>query len=219
MTKVTTSFQKVSLNSPQSLANFASVLKKFIVERQLYTDIKGKDYVNVEGWEFAGASIGVYPIVKQVNNLSDEKEIKYSAHVELVQLSTQKVIGAGVAICSNKERSKTTFDEYAIASMAQTRAIGKAYRNAFAWLMKMAGYEATPAEEAVYESYEEVEPVVEIPLQVIKDRVTAKLEAMSPADKLRTLKGTGHTSLGKLTVNNWRYLDAMLGTDKEAEDE
>jgi hypothetical protein len=52
-----------------------------------------------------------------------------------------------MAICSNKEMSKKGFDEYAIASMAQTRAIGKAYRNKMAFIMKMAGYEATPAEE------------------------------------------------------------------------
>ena len=33
--------------------------------------------------------------------------------------------------------------------MAQTRAIGKAYRNLIGWVMKMAGYEATPKEEMV----------------------------------------------------------------------
>jgi hypothetical protein len=31
--------------------------------------------------------------------------------------------------------------------MAQTRAIGKAYRNLIGWVMKMTGYESTPAEE------------------------------------------------------------------------
>ena len=31
--------------------------------------------------------------------------------------------------------------------MAQTRAIGKAYRNVIGWVMKLAGYEATPSEE------------------------------------------------------------------------
>ena len=31
--------------------------------------------------------------------------------------------------------------------MAQTRAIGKAYRNIIGWVMKMAGYEGTPGEE------------------------------------------------------------------------
>ena len=56
-------------------------------------------------------------------------------------------MAVGIALCSNKEKTKRYFDEYAILSMAQTRAIGKAYRNLLAWLMKAAGFEATPAEE------------------------------------------------------------------------
>jgi hypothetical protein len=43
---------------------------------------------------------------------------------------------------------KKSFDEYAILSMAQTRCLGKAYRNLFGWVMRMTGNEATPAEEA-----------------------------------------------------------------------
>ena len=35
-------------------------------------------------------------------------------------------------------------------SMAQTRAIGKAYRNCLAWIIRAAGYEPTPAEEMDY---------------------------------------------------------------------
>ena len=53
----------------------------------------------------------------------------------------------GVAICSNKEANKRQWDEYAICSMAQTRATGKAFRNLLSWIMKAAGFEATPAEE------------------------------------------------------------------------
>ena len=34
--------------------------------------------------------------------------------------------------------------------MAQTRAIGKAYRNILAWIIRAAGYEPTPAEEMDY---------------------------------------------------------------------
>ena len=53
----------------------------------------------------------------------------------------------GFATCSNKEHTKRSFADYAICSMAQTRAVGKAYRLSLGWLMKAAGYEATPAEE------------------------------------------------------------------------
>jgi hypothetical protein len=67
--------------------------------------------------------------------------------VEVIRLTDSVVLSRGYAVCSNKENSKRRFDEYAIASMAQTRAVGKAYRNILAWLMKAAGFEATPAEE------------------------------------------------------------------------
>src|SRR6185369_14512327 len=50
---------------------------------------------------------------------------------------------------------KRRFDEYAIASMAQTRAIGKGFRNLLGWLMKAAGVEATPAEEMDFARHEE----------------------------------------------------------------
>ena len=49
----------------------------------------------------------------------------------------------GFAICTNKEKRQTAFDEYAVASMAQTRAVGKAYRIYLGWIMKMAGFEST----------------------------------------------------------------------------
>jgi hypothetical protein len=39
------------------------------------------------------------------------------------------------------------WDEYAICSMAQTRATGKAFRNILGWLMRASGFSATPAEE------------------------------------------------------------------------
>ena len=66
---------------------------------------------------------------------------------EVRNIVTGLPVSVGHALCSNKERSKRSFDEYAILSMAQTRAEGKAYRLLLGWLMKAAGFEATPAEE------------------------------------------------------------------------
>lgn len=137
----------VNLSSPTQLAEFATVLKQFIVTKKLFTQIQGKNYVNVEGWQFAGATMGVLPVIKALENLSNDTEIKYRAEIELRSIANDQVVGFGVAICSNKETKRRGADEYVIASMAQTRATGKAYRNGFGWLMKMAGYEGTPAEE------------------------------------------------------------------------
>ncbi len=126
-------------------------LAKFIKENRLYQNIQGKEYVNVEGWQYAGSRLGILPIVDDVTSMSDSTEIKYMAKVSLMNLRTDKVVGAGFAICSNKEQGRKYYQEYAIASMAQTRAIGKAYRNILAWIIRAAGYEPTPAEEMDYQ--------------------------------------------------------------------
>jgi hypothetical protein len=125
-------------------------LAKFIKENNLYQNIQGKEYVNVEGWQYAGSRLGILPVVEHLINVSQDAEIKYQAKVNLLNLRTEQVVGAGFAICSNKEQGKKYYQEFAIASMAQTRAIGKAYRNILAWIIRAAGYEPTPAEEMDY---------------------------------------------------------------------
>ncbi|MCR5700217.1 MAG: hypothetical protein K6G49_02175 [Candidatus Saccharibacteria bacterium] len=144
--EIATKTEQVNLSSPSAVMDFATNLKDLIVQNNLFTSIKGKNYVNVEGWQIAGAFTGTFPIVENVENLSDGKNYKYRAEVSLRDAEGKKV-GYGVAICTNKENGKTGFDEYAVASMAQTRAVGKAYRMKIGWLLKVAGYETTPAEE------------------------------------------------------------------------
>ena len=55
--------------------------------------------------------------------------------------------------------------------MAQTRAIGKAYRNLLGWVMKLAGYETTPSEEMI-KIRETSEP--QKPAQEIKPKIEAE---------------------------------------------
>ena len=138
--------ENFEITSPMKAITLAETVEKLITDKGLYSNIKGKKFVNVEGWQFAGLSFGLIPIMHEPTNLSNEKEVKYSASVELINKDGVKM-GYGYAVCSNKEPLKRTFEEYAICSMAQTRAIGKAYRNCIAWLMKASGFEPTPLEE------------------------------------------------------------------------
>jgi hypothetical protein len=130
--------------------DLAKDLAKFIKDNKLSTQVQGKEFVNVEGWQYAGSRLGIVPIVEHVINVSNDQEIKYQAKVTLFDMRSQHTVGAGFAICSNKESGKKFYQEFAIASMAQTRAIGKAYRNILAWIIRAAGYEPTPAEEMEY---------------------------------------------------------------------
>lgn len=140
----TTSFD---LAAPQQAMQVAEILQRFVKEKKLTANIKGKEYPLVEAWCYAGSQLGLYPLLVNCLNESKEGEIKYRAVVEILRIADGKIMSRGEAMCSNKEASKRAFDEYAICSMAQTRAEGKAFRMLLSWIMKAAGFEATPAEE------------------------------------------------------------------------
>ena len=142
-------YKQYDLAKTDDMASMANVLKTHIVKHNLYTNISGKNYAHVEGWQFAGGLMGIFPKVVSVPNLSSRTETKWQAEVEIVNSKSGQAVSTGFAICSNKENKKKNFDEYAVLSMAQTRAIGKAYRNLLGWVMKLAGYEGTPSEEMV----------------------------------------------------------------------
>ena len=135
------------LAAPQEAMKVAAELQRFVTEQKLTANIKGKNYPLVEAWQFAGSQLGLYPLLIETKDISNGNEVKYMATVEIRRINGDQLVSRGVAICSNKEGSKKLFDEYAILSMAQTRAEGKAYRMLLSWLMKAAGFEATPAEE------------------------------------------------------------------------
>lgn len=146
MSKKTT-IQNYDIASSADTLALSNEVAKFIQENNLYQNVQGKQFVNVEGWQYAGIRLGLVPVIEQLTDMSSNGEIKYQAQVRLTHVLTGEMLGAGYGICSNKEQGKKFYQEFAIASMAQTRAIGKAYRNMLAWIIKAAGYEATPAEE------------------------------------------------------------------------
>jgi hypothetical protein len=167
--KTNPSYELINKDSMLQLSN---ELSKLIKEKGLSSNIQGKQFVNVEGWQFAGASLGLMPIITDTKDLSNETTIKYMATCEVRNINTGNVVATGIALCSNAEKTKRYFDEYAILSMAQTRAIGKAYRNLLAWLMKAAGFEATPAEEMDFQHDElkkPSKPVVEVVAEIVDE--------------------------------------------------
>ena len=167
--KTNPSYELINKDSMLQLSN---ELSKLIREKGLSSNIQGKQFVNVEGWQFAGASLGLMPIITDTKDLSNETAIKYMAVCEVRNINTGAVVATGIALCSNAEKTKRYFDEYAILSMAQTRAIGKAYRNLLAWLMKAAGFEATPAEEMDFQHDEPKKPskpVVEVVAEIAEE--------------------------------------------------
>ena len=131
-------------------AELAGQLAIIINKQNLATVIKGKRFVNVEGWTTLATMLGV--TAREVCTV--EQEGIYIATVELVRMSDGACISRASAECGSPDELDkygkpiwSNRPRYARRSMAQTRATGKACRLAFSWIMSLAGYEPTPAEE------------------------------------------------------------------------
>ncbi len=70
----------------------------------------------------------------------------WEARVE-VRTPDGTVVGSAEAMCSRGESTWSERDDNALRSMAETRAESRAYRRAIGWIIHMAGYSPTPAEE------------------------------------------------------------------------
>jgi len=127
----------------------AKALADIVDQQKLYSVISGKKFVRVEGWSTLGAMLGVLP--REVS-VTEHEGGDFEAVVELVRTSDGMVIGRGSALVSADEQNWSNRPRFARRSMAITRATGKAYRLGFAWIMTLAGYEGTPAEEMIEEA-------------------------------------------------------------------
>lgn len=130
----------------------AKVLTKVIKDQHLSRNIQGREYVYVTGWSTLGAMLGI--MARETPNGTYAREDgSYVGSVDLIRVSDGMVIGGGTAVVGMDEKDrdgKLTWGarpEYARRSMAVTRAAGKAYRLTLAWIMALAGFEGTPAEE------------------------------------------------------------------------
>ncbi len=123
----------------------AKVLKDFLVKTNSVIKIGPSEHVKVGGWQFlaqlAGLSVGTSaePITLE------DGDTGWKAHAVLYRAGQR--VGDGDALCLRSERNWKNSDAYAICSMAQTRAISKAIKGVLGFVVVMAGYSDTPAEE------------------------------------------------------------------------
>lgn len=137
-------FDATPAEQVKQATEIANVLSSVIEKQGLFSNIQGKKYIKAEGWQTLGTFLGVVPREKSVIRHDDGS---YEAYIEIVKFRDGTIVGGGSAICSRKEKRWGTADEYAIRSMAITRATGKAFRVGFSWIVTLAGYSPTPEEE------------------------------------------------------------------------
>ena len=118
-----------------------------------------REYVRVEGWLTISRVNNEQPHAKIESVTRDPESGNELIHARAwLTDSRDTVVSLADGYCSTEERSWRDKPFYARASMAQTRALAKAMRLRHAWVMVMAGYAPTPAEEMSEELFEHPEP-------------------------------------------------------------
>lgn len=158
------------MTAAQQLSNakvLAQLLASVIKENHLYVTMKYKKksggytesiHVYFEGWTTAGALAGqvlgesVFPVSVWTRRLDPKIHGAHGweARVEARGYSGA-LMGAAEGMCSRMEEKWATAPDYQVRSMAQTRAGSKALRIALGWIISLAGFQATPAEEMLAE--------------------------------------------------------------------
>jgi hypothetical protein len=124
----------------------AESLKQVIKAQGLISKISGKEYPRCEAWTLLGTMLGVFPVLVWTRPVEGGWEARVEAKTR-----DGAVVGAAEAQCLKSERNWSNRDDFALRSMAQTRATAKALRMPLGFVMTLGGFQATPAEEMDFE--------------------------------------------------------------------
>lgn len=146
----------------------ADALKAVVEQKGLVKKIQGREFIEVAGWQTLGAMTRVTPFCEWT------REVEGGWEARVVVKNSQGVeIGAAEAQCTKSENSWRSRDSYALRSMAQTRATSKALRSVLGFIVVLAGYKDTPAEEMGYAPPQPSEMPLEHALEKSVERVQA----------------------------------------------
>lgn len=122
----------------RALADVVSKKKKPVI-------MNGEQYLEFEDWQTVGKfyDVTAYVVSTKPIEIGDAKG--FEARATAVKNGVE--ISAADAMCMNDEPNWKHKPSFQLRSMAQTRACAKALRNVLAWVVVLAGYRATPAEE------------------------------------------------------------------------
>jgi hypothetical protein len=136
--------------------------------------IQGRSYVQVEGWQAIATAHGCVASAGEVRRITDEGGAGYMAIGRVVRMDTGAEICSAEGFVGDDERMWAGRPVYARRAMAQTRAISRACRSAFAHVVVMmqAGLETTPAEEVPPEGFEVQGEVVREPARPVQQPKT-----------------------------------------------
>lgn len=124
----------------------AKALSDVIVNKKKPVIFNGEQYLEFEDWQTVGRFYGVTAKIVSTEFVDFGAASGFLARAVALRPDGME-ISAAEAMCLNDEPNWSKKPLFQLRSMAQTRACAKALRNVLAWVVVLAGYKATPAEE------------------------------------------------------------------------
>jgi hypothetical protein len=131
----------------QEAKKAAKALNDLIESKPNKCVIEGKTYLQFEDWQTLGRFYGVTVAARSTKYIEYGETRGFEATAEALLVGSNQVISSAEAMCLDDEWKWTDKPMFQLKSMAQTRACAKAFRNVLAWVVVLAGYQPTPAEE------------------------------------------------------------------------
>ena len=127
----------------------AIALQAVIASKPKPVVIRGEQYLEYEDWQLLGQFYGVAAQTGDAGPVEINGVRGAKASARLYDIHTGQLLGevGAEAYCMEDEEHWQSRPWHQLASMAQTRAGAKALRNRLAWVVVLAGYRPTPAEE------------------------------------------------------------------------
>ncbi len=147
----------------------ARALADVLANKKKPVIMNGEQYLEFEDWQTCGQFYGYTVKTGEAVPVEVDGVKGAKAQADLIDIKTGMYLGGAEAYCMRDEDHWNTRPKYEwqgegdkrkrvkvgdevvpwfqLASMAQTRAGSKALRNRLAWVVVLAGYKATPAEE------------------------------------------------------------------------
>ena len=110
--------------------------------------------MRVEGWQYAGRLLGIVPIVESLLRVDPDSApaaCRYEAKVSLLDYPAgHQQWARALPFAQTRSRAKSFISSLPLPVWPRPGPSARRFRNSLAWLMREAGFEATPAEEMAY---------------------------------------------------------------------
>lgn len=124
----------------------AKALSDVIANKKKKVVFNGEQYLEFEDWQTVGRFYGLSAKISRTTYVEFGEVRGFEAFADVID-GSGRVVSSAEAMCLSDEQNWRSKPLFQLRSMAQTRACAKAFRNALAWVVVLAGYRPTPAEE------------------------------------------------------------------------